>query len=385
VLSYSLTAASPTPLKVSAPEAECVKEIGSASSSLLADPTPLDQFERVHLAPPPELKTLLSPAEADRLAAEPEGIKLCTYCGSEMVFARSFIGKFFCSSEHGELYLKEQIEKADERVAGGPEAIARALQGFSDSFSQNAPTAVSSQAEPISAQVSDQGPEKAFGPMPDNKELGAPEPRSSDETAMLKIIATAAGVVIGVSLLALIIGISLNFTRIALSSPQKAVSNARQRQNQPAQTLPAVPERLRTSAHTQAHEQGGTFKQFTGSSRQPASVDATKRVPSPGTVAPSIVLGRSRISIKANQGSWIDVCTDGRTVLRKYFPPLTNVNLGFSKDAVVRMGNSGGVEISINGMPAGPLGLLGEPRVAQFGVKGFRFLVPGDPGTECGR
>jgi hypothetical protein len=337
VLSYSSIAASPTSLKVSALEAECVREVGSAPSSpFLPDPMPLDQFEEDDR---PELKPLRAIVKADQRAAEPE-------------------------------------------------AIARALQVLSDSFSQNTPTAASAQVEPISSQVSDRGSEKVVGPMPDNKEPEAPKPNSSDETAMRKLVATAAGVVVGVSILVLILVISSkaysNLTRIALPSQQEAVGNVRQRQNQ-SQTSPVAPPSLPTSVPKQAPEKGSNSKQFTGSIRQPASLGAAQKVQSPGTVTPAVMSAKSRIAIKANQGSWIDVCTDGQTILRKYFPPLSNVDLGFSKDAIVRMGNSGGVEISINGTPAGPLGLLGKPRVVQFGPKGFRFLMPGDPGTECGR
>src|SRR5271167_622440 len=81
-------------------------------------------FARIRGVPsPPRSSTplkvsapLLSPAEADRLVAEPEAIKVCAYCGSEIGLAKSF--NDFCSSEHGELYLKEQIEKAYERFGG---------------------------------------------------------------------------------------------------------------------------------------------------------------------------------------------------------------------------------------------------------------------------
>jgi hypothetical protein len=344
VLSYSSTVASPTPLKVSAPEAQCVTEIGSAPSSLfLPDPTSLDQFEEVDLTTPPELRPPPSPAEADRLGAEPG-------------------------------------------------AVARALHGLSDSFSQNTPTAASAQAESISAQVSDREPEKVVRAIPDNKELEAPKPRSSDETAMMKMVATAAGVVVGVSILAVIIAISskdylklLKLTRIASPSQQVAVSNARKRQNQPVQTLPVAPQPgLPTSGPRQSPKQD-SLKQFTGLRGQSASLDETQRVQPLGIVTPSVVSRKSRIAIKANQGSWIDVCTDGRTVVRKYLPQLSIVDLGFSNEAVVRLGNSGGVEISLNGTPTGQLGVVGQPRVVQFDAKGLRFLIPGDPGTECGR
>jgi len=87
-----------------------------------------------------------------------------------------------------------------------------------------------------------------------------------------------------------------------------------------------------------------------------------------------------RKATKSNQGSWIDACSDGRAVLRKYLPRRSSVDLGFSNDAVIRMGNSGGVEISINGVLTEPLGAVGQTRVFQFDEKGFHVLKASNPG-----
>jgi Domain of unknown function (DUF4115) len=412
VEALSYTAASPTTLKVSAPEAEGVKQMGSALSSLLlADSRPLDQFKQVDLGPPPssETKPQPLPAEADR-------------------------------------------------ISGEPEVVARAMRGLSDSFSQNTPTAASDEVKPVSAQMLERGPENPIRPTsgnplqgnsmsgkpmpdnlkPDNKELKPPEHSTTGETLKMKVGATAAGVIIGASILAVIIGISLNFTKLTSPPSQKApVSKAPQGQTQPSQQAPVSktpqtqtrpsqqaavsktprvqtqpPQQAAVSktpqVQTQPPQQAAVSKAPQGQTQPPqqAAVSKTPQVqtqpPQQAAVssappmqtssvptapmAPQPALsGKSRLAIKANQGSWIDVCTDGQTVLRKYFPPLSKVNLGFSKDAIVRMGNSGAVEISINGTLAGPLGSLGKPRVVQFDGKGPHFLMPGDPGTECGR
>lgn len=158
--------------------------------------------------------------------------------------------------------------------------------------------------------------------------------------------ATAAGVVAGVTLLAAIIGISSTsssiLAKIASSSPEAVSKSA-----------PVV-------------------------IPQPQPVKAAPHAPLPR------LEGKSRIAIKAKQGSWIDACADGRTVLREYLSQAGTANLGFSNVAVVRTGNAGGVEISVNGTATGNVGALGEVRVIQFDAKGFHFLQQGDPGTECG-
>jgi len=168
------------------------------------------------------------------------------------------------------------------------------------------------------------------------------------ETAGQKMTATATGVVAGFTLLAAIIGISSTsssiLAKIASSSPEEV-----------SKSEPVV-------------------------IPQQQSVKATPRAP-----VPRRLQGKSRIAIKAKQGSWIDACADGRTVLREYLPQASATDLGFSKVAVVRTGNAGGVEISVNGTSTGPMGALGEVRVMQFDARGFHFLEEGDPGTECGR
>jgi cytoskeleton protein RodZ len=181
------------------------------------------------------------------------------------------------------------------------------------------------------------------------------------ETAGQKITATAAGVVAGVTLLAAIVGIgstsSSILAKIASSPPETLSKSAPVVTPQPS---------LRSSSPKQPKQQS-------------ANVSATPRVQSPPAQ------GKSRILIKANQGSWIDACADGRTLIRRYLPPSNTADLGFSNVGVVRTGNAGGVEISVNGASAGPVGALGEVRVIRFDASGFHLLEQGDPGTECGR
>ena len=170
------------------------------------------------------------------------------------------------------------------------------------------------------------------------------------ETIVQKMTATAVGVVAGVTLLAVVIGISSTsssfLAKMALDPPPDAV----------AKSVPVI-------------------------QVQPSPVKASP--PQRAQLPP--VLGKSRIVIKAKQGSWIDACADGRTVLRQYLAPANTADLGFSNAAVVRTGNAGGIDISVNGTPTGPVGALGEVRVIQFDAKGFRLLEQGAPGTECGQ
>jgi cytoskeleton protein RodZ len=210
------------------------------------------------------------------------------------------------------------------------------------------------------------------------------------ETAIMKIVASSAGVVIGVSLLAMILGISSKaysiLTWAVLPSPQEIVNKITQVPTKTAPPPSLAPQpSVASPIPQQIPEQAGSVKQLTGSSRQPANIAENQRVHSAETPAHPVVPVQMRIVAKAYQGSWIDACSDGRIVLRKYLPQGGSVNLRFSNGAVIRMGNTGGVEISINGKPTGPLGRMGQIRVVQFDEKGFRVLNPNDPGAECGR
>ena len=170
------------------------------------------------------------------------------------------------------------------------------------------------------------------------------------ETSVQKITATAAGVVAGVTLLAAVIGISATsssiLAKIALGPSSDAVAKS-------APVIATPPESVKVS-------------------------------PPQPTQSPA-VRSKSRIVIQAKQGSWIDACADGRTVIRRYLAPAGTAELGFVNTAVVRTGNAGGVDISVNGTSAGAVGKAGEVRVIRFDGKGIHLLEQGDPGTECGQ
>jgi hypothetical protein len=219
-----------------------------------------------------------------------------------------------------------------------------------------------------------------------------------DETPIMKMAATAAGVVAGVSMLAMVIGLTskgyLSLTGTVLPAQQEAVSKTRQRQTRLAQAQPVAPEPgLPSSVPGRTPEHTGSLKQFPGlavaaqSSPQPADIGSTKRVRSPSTVAPSAAPGKVHMAITATdtRGSWVDVCADGQTIVRKYLPQLGTADVRFANNAIVRLGSSGGVAISVNGTPTDPLGRVGQPRLVRFDAQGVRFLIAGDPGSECGR
>jgi cytoskeleton protein RodZ len=220
-------------------------------------------------------------------------------------------------------------------------------------------------------------------PMP-----GRARDEQPDETANMKILAIGAGVLIGVSLLAMITVVSSKgysiLMRTAVPSPQETASKPRPRQTPLSEAPPKAPQpSLPRSVPMQSPAQPA--KQIAGSARQSASLGVTQGAQTLHAVVPRVASGQTRLAIKANQGSWVDACPDGRIAFRRYLPPPNTVDLRFSSYAVIRLGNAGGIEISVDGAPTGPLGAVGQIRVVHFDLKGYHFLMPGDPGTECGK
>ena len=122
------------------------------------------------------------------------------------------------------------------------------------------------------------------------------------------------------------------------------------------------------------------------SQAQPFVADSTgmkTALPVPNPVAapippPASGAGKARASIQTTGRSWITACVDGKVVFSKLFIAGSQDNVDFIDHAVVRMGDAGPVEITVDGKPVGALGQTGQVRVIEL-VRGEpRFLVGGD-------
>ena len=241
---------------------------------------------------------------------------------------------------------------------------------------------------------------------------GQPENHQVQETPFTKLASTLGGVVMGLSLTALVIGFASNsysiLLRTAWPSPWRPPNKVRPSEWPLAQTTqrpitslssppitPQLPERaagvksipvMAMSVHPNAipANQGQTNAREAVPQR--VNVASPPVVPPPGVIATKTAPDKVQMIVKATHplGSWIDVCADGQTIVRKYLPQLGTIAAGFKNDAVLRLGNSGGVEVALDGVQAAPLGRPGQPRVVRFSPGGLEFLVQGDPRRECG-
>ncbi len=84
--------------------------------------------------------------------------------------------------------------------------------------------------------------------------------------------------------------------------------------------------------------------------------------------------GRFHVEIKAIETSWISATSDGKEILNKLLPKKQTSIVEFSEAVLLTIGNAGGVEISLEGKPIGPIGSEGAVRFLELTPTGFRFL-----------
>jgi cytoskeletal protein RodZ len=120
----------------------------------------------------------------------------------------------------------------------------------------------------------------------------------------------------------------------------------------------------------------------------PSSVPAT---PAPTTQAPEAVpapaaapapadAAHVRVGLSADEKTWLSISSDGKNVFANSLEAHETKIVEASEKVRVLVGNAGGVEISLNGKPIGPIGPRGQVRVVEFTPAGFQ-IVPRKPPT----
>ncbi len=99
-------------------------------------------------------------------------------------------------------------------------------------------------------------------------------------------------------------------------------------------------------------------------------VEAKAVVPNPDATV--------HIQITAEEPVWIMARTDGKYAFSGTLAAGETRSVEAVKDVVLRLGNAGGVTISLNGKPVGTVGPKGQPRTLQLTSGGFQ-IVPAKP------
>jgi cytoskeleton protein RodZ len=112
---------------------------------------------------------------------------------------------------------------------------------------------------------------------------------------------------------------------------------------------------------------------------QPASVHAAGVQTAPAAAPPSA--GASvRVSLSADEKTWISISSDGKYIFANSLEPHETKIIEASEKVRLLIGNAGGLEITLNGKPIGPIGPKGQVRVVELTPAGFH-IVPRKPPT----
>lgn len=89
-----------------------------------------------------------------------------------------------------------------------------------------------------------------------------------------------------------------------------------------------------------------------------------------------------RVGLSADEKTWVSVSSDGKNVFSKSLEPHeTTIVEGLAKVRLL-VGNAGGVEISLNGKPIGPIGPRGQVRIVELTPAGFQIVPRKSPTLE---
>jgi cytoskeleton protein RodZ len=111
-----------------------------------------------------------------------------------------------------------------------------------------------------------------------------------------------------------------------------------------------------------------------------AAADASKETPQAPPPPPASPAGdglvRVEITAQEQQLVWVSARADGKFLFAVTLQPNESRTVEASKTVLLKLGNAGGANFSLNGKPTGPVGPKGQIRSVQFTSGGFQIVVP---------
>jgi cytoskeleton protein RodZ len=142
----------------------------------------------------------------------------------------------------------------------------------------------------------------------------------------------------------------------------------------PAQT-PQASDRQQANAGAQ----GTTAQQASPQTAGTALGTAARNDAAPGA-APLQPAGAVEVIIKtADEPVWVLARTDGKYAFSGTLEPNQTRTVDAAEIILLRLGNAGGVVLSVNGKPVPELGPKGQVRTVQFTSGGFQIVAPPKP------
>ena len=120
----------------------------------------------------------------------------------------------------------------------------------------------------------------------------------------------------------------------------------------------------------------------------PAAISPASTLPAPAAQAPVAAVPEAapapvdaahvRVGLSADERTWISISSDGKNVFSNSLEPHETKIIEATEKVRLLVGNAGGVEISLNGKPIGPIGPRGQVRIVELTPAGFQ-IVPRKP------
>jgi cytoskeleton protein RodZ len=86
-----------------------------------------------------------------------------------------------------------------------------------------------------------------------------------------------------------------------------------------------------------------------------------------------------RVELTAEEPVWVLARTDGKYFFSGTLGPKESRTIEAASTVLLRLGNAGGVTITLNGKPVGPVGPKGQVRTVQFTSGGFEIVPVAKP------
>ena len=109
--------------------------------------------------------------------------------------------------------------------------------------------------------------------------------------------------------------------------------------------------------------------------QSPAASTALTAPPAAGAASPAPI----HVEMTAQEPVWVSAHADGKYLFSGTLQPNETRTAEGTGTVVLRLGNAGGINISLNGKPIGPVGPKGQIRTVQLTSGGFQVLPPEPP------
>ena len=82
------------------------------------------------------------------------------------------------------------------------------------------------------------------------------------------------------------------------------------------------------------------------------------------------------MSLTVDADTWVQVWADGKSVMTGLLKPGVVKTVAAVDGIRIRTGNAGGLQVTVNGKPAGTLGPKGQVRTVEVTRDGVQILLP---------